>query len=162
MITDNQILEAFLIAARKTRDEQPRIGVAHSHEWATTGRLAVRLARQPGIRALEEFGSFLDIEYGRMSAAEMKIINGRDVRIDMILHRRGFNDANLLACEVKMRKPKASKVDPKDNRKLEKLTTEFGYQLGIWIAFPRTAGGTHNGRYAIFKNGKASPRLQDL
>jgi replicative DNA helicase len=61
-MTPDEIVQAILQAARQARDEEPRIGIANSHEWATVGRISVWLGRHPGIRALEQRGIFVDIE----------------------------------------------------------------------------------------------------
>lgn len=72
IISDDQVVDAFLRAARQAQAERPRIGVTNAHEWATTGRVGMRLCRLPEIIALEKERIFLDIEYGQMSAGEMK------------------------------------------------------------------------------------------
>ena len=160
-MTPESIVEAVLKAARQARDEEPRIGIANSHEWATVGRIAVWLGRQPEILALEQQGIFVDTEYGQMNVAEIKNINGRDVRIDMLVHRRGLHDANMVACEVKMSNAKSRCIEKCDRIKLEKLTTEYGYQLGLWISLPRQQGARNRGRYVIVCSGV--PRAtQDL
>jgi len=154
-MNDDQLLKLFLQSAREAMAERPQIGVRHRHEWATVGRLGIWLARKPQIVELEKKGIFLDIEYGQMSSEDMKSTGDGDVRIDMILHRRGTNEDNLLACEVKMSPRKARKVDGKDDGKLRALTTKrFGYRLGIWIRFPRNSEDRHTGRYAIYRNGE--------
>jgi hypothetical protein len=161
LISDDKLVLAFLLAARQADAERPRIGVTNAHEWATTGRLAMRLSRLPEITALEKEGIFLDIEYGQMSAGEMKNIGDGDVRIDMILHRRGTNDANLLAVEVKMSPAKPRKVDDKDDHKLKMLTTKFKYKNGVWIRFPRSEADRNKGWYALYRGGERSD-LQSL
>ena len=34
-ISDDQVVDAFLRAARQAQAERPRIGVTNAHEWAT-------------------------------------------------------------------------------------------------------------------------------
>ena len=160
MLNNELLLDLFLQSAREAMAERPQIGVTNRHEWATVGRMGVWLGRKPEILGLEKQGIFLDIEYGQMISDDMKSTGDGDVRIDMILHRRGTNDANLLACEVKMSPAKARKVDRKDDAKLRVLTTEkFGYGLCIWIRLPRCFTDRHTGRYAIYSNGRAGPLL---
>lgn len=154
-MSPDQLLEMFLSAARKARDEEPRIGIANSHEWATVGRIAVWLGRETKIVELEQQGIFVDTEYGQMNNAEMKHLNGRDARIDMLVHRRGLQTTNLLACEVKMSNSKPSCIEANDRAKLEKLTLDFGYHLGLWISLPRSGVARNKGRYAIVKAGKS-------
>lgn len=67
-------------------------------------------------------------------------------RPDIIIHKRGSNDSNILAIEIK----KDCKDSPKDYAKLAAFTcdrTEYKYILGIFI-------NVNESKYRYFKNGQ--------
>ncbi len=151
-MTTEQIKDALLRAAREAAKEHPMIGLDRRSEWTMRGRLAIQLARQREVIALEKQEIHVDVEYGQESVHELKKVPG-DKRIDLIVHERGVQTSNLLAVELKVDDAKARKVDVKDDEKLIALTTECAFRLGIWLRLPRTLEG-HPGRYAIYKDGK--------
>lgn len=161
MLDKNEIVAAFLAAARKARDETPRIGGKRAHEWATVGRIAIWMARLPEIALLEQDETYLDIEYGQMGVPSDDSVDGQNVRTDILLHQRRPKGKKLLACEIKIKDARSRCVECDDKRKLEMLTTQYGYPFGIWLALPRSAESRHSGRYSIFVKGKAG-LLQDL
>lgn len=159
-IDDDDLIKWLLDSALEVIAETPKIGVDNASEWATAGRLAIRMARKPQLLKLESQGIFVDLEYEDMSAAEsgMKVPDGG--RCDLILHRRGAIEDNLIACEIKMGRGKPVGVKAGDDLKLRAMTLKCRWQIGIWIQFPRSPTNKNAKWYAIYKNGQQVRQLQ--
>ncbi|WP_456489127.1 restriction endonuclease [Caminibacter pacificus] len=71
----------------------------------------------------------VDIEFNRNLCSSKRVDN--DVRKpDIIIHKRGTNEHNLIAIEVK----KDNNKNPNnDFKKLKKIMREYGYKYGIFI-----------------------------
>lgn len=89
-----------------------------------------------------------------MADGAAKVVGNTRRRIDLLLHKRGHEGPNLLACEVKSRITRPKSVNATDLEKLKHLTRQngvFKYGVGIWLSLPRLPGGS--AYYAIVING---------
>lgn len=104
------------------------------HEVAICGRLAMYIQR---LFPLYD----VDIEYNR-AGIQTKRLDGQDIRPDVVVHRRGNDDSNLLAMELK--KAPVSEPDRReDQRKLAGYQQEFRYRFAIWVELPVGYGTDH-------------------
>ena len=96
----------------------------NSHEISLVFRFAYYLANK-----IENDTDYkVDLEYNRNKNV-VKQINGRNRRIDLIVHKRNKND-NLIAIEFK--KNKDSTIDKKE---LEDIIKEYNYKNVYFINF---------------------------
>lgn len=91
----------------------------------------------------------VDCEYNKNALSEHKykeIIYNYDKKShkiypDLILHKRGSNDSNILAIEFKKHTNHSRKAIEKDSLKLKALTSEqgeFKYKIGLFITLGKT------------------------
>ncbi len=73
----------------------------------------------------------VDCEYDKSGEGRKRSsTTGRDIRPDIIVHRRGLNDHNLLVIEVK----KKPCIDEADSSKVKDCMHEYGYSWAICIS----------------------------
>lgn len=72
----------------------------------------------------------LDVEYNR-NISDPKKVRLRNVIPDLIVHKRGSNDHNLLAVELKIKCNSYKKA--KDIEKLQSYCDELGYKYGLFL-----------------------------
>jgi hypothetical protein len=150
-----QLIAAVLKAACSVIGEEPYVGKQRAHEWALSGRLGIWLSRQVLIRRLERYGIRVDLEYDQMADGDRKMVGDNHRRIDVLVHRRGREGPNLLACEVKPNEGRPPSVDPTDLDKLLYLTRQdrqFRYRVGMWLSLPRENVGS--AYYAVIVDGR--------
>ena len=92
-------------------------------------------------------GFHIDCEYNKYSDLPKTMPDGKKIRIDVLVHKRGANDNNVLTIEIK--KNKKSKWDENKLKILTDQKDNFKYKLGVFIYFP-------NGKpkYKWFINGE--------
>lgn len=99
----------------------------------------------------------VDCEYNKhINGIKEADINGelREIRPDILIHRRGTDKDNLVAIEIKKEQNSASR-DP-DYSKLKSLTLEtkdYKYKLGVFIDF---AQDYSTKKIKFFENGRES------
>ncbi len=99
------------------------------YEPAISHRIAVYLEQEFSSADLN-----FDCEYNKHKHSSKMIPNGKNIRPDILVHKRDSNDKNLLALEIK----KYRRWKP-DEDKLKILTDqngEFKYALGVFVYFP--------------------------
>ena len=99
----------------------------------------------------------LDCEYNKNGESIKPTYRcSKGTRPDIVLHKRGTNEHNLLVAEFKSRKAKYKKYqyDNKkciDEIKLEDFTGQgvYNYQLGVWVKLHK-----RKAKYIYFKHGQ--------
>lgn len=78
----------------------------------------------------KEFPDYsVDVEYNR-HGVEIKTIKGpKRILPDIVIHKRGSDDYNLLAIEIKIRNYNKER----DEEKLKYLTKHYKYKFGLFI-----------------------------
>ncbi len=113
--------------------------LAHNvHEQAISGALACYLKQR--IPTRKEGGWDVDVEYNR-NGERPKLLKDRNVKPDIIIHRRGLNNPNgnennnLLIIEIKIN-PKV-KNKTKDIEKIHAFikSPPYNYKYGLFISF---------------------------
>lgn len=163
--TPDDLKTLLFKAVRLYLNESPRIGGTLAKEWAVSTRIAIHLAQTKQVRGWEKrLNILVDAEYiqkGLGGDLKMNLANGRAMKPDIILHRRGAKSSryNWIACEVKLYakgKP-PSRVQEGDRQKLQALRKQFKYRVGIWLSVPRS-GDDHVAYYAeVERDGAIGP-----
>ena len=134
-INDLNILKECIIEAANSLYKNDYYLIEHDvHEVTLTHRLALYLEE----KIKKEFNTIkfnFDIEYNKNYEEPKRLVPGEDgKRPDIIIHRRGNNDYNLIIIELKKNKGIAD--DDSDDRKLKGATSgshDFKYDLGAYI-----------------------------
>ena len=96
-------------------------------------------------KVLDECGMFygynLDCEYNRNGSDPKRLIVGDRIFPDLILHRRGNNDGNLLVIEFKGWWNRKQEYDEKKIRQLIDKNGEFRYHEGYAIILEKDRKG---------------------
>jgi len=138
---DDEIREKLLRALDRFMAEQYDLLEMTVNERAVGAVLAHLFVR-------EEFPDHkVDAEYNRIGAngdpkrlnlpADFGTKNGRVIP-DIIVHRRGNNDENLLVAELKMESN--SQPHDRDHEKLRAFVEQLGYRVGAFIELPAGPG----------------------
>jgi len=101
-----------------------------------------------------EFKEFdIDCEYDRHIDHQKRVENlDSNIRPDIVIHKRGKDDNNLVYIEVKKEQNKTSRnKDFKKIIEMTKLNGEYRYKLGIFIDFYKNKEDT---TIKYFINGK--------
>jgi len=100
-----------------------------AHELSISHRIAVYLEQEFNKPDLN-----IDCDYNRYFNSTKTMPNGRNIRPDILVHKRDDGSENLLAIEIKK-----DQTDTEDEEKLKMLTNQnngFNYNLGVFIYFP--------------------------
>lgn len=101
------------------------------HEVALCHRLAVHLENSGGFD-----GYLIDCDYNRSKGNPKEYPIDKGFRPDIIVHKRGSNDDNLIMIEAK----KASATRPqkrKARKKLRRNAKAYNYCYAFYVEFPR-------------------------
>ncbi len=86
----------------------------------------------------KEFDGFdVDCEYDKQGEDIKRESSGKRIRPDILVHKRGTNDFNLVVLEMKTKK---EGVLEKDINRLKEMTDQRGehkYKLGVFIRYER-------------------------
>lgn len=137
------------------RNVKRRVKAALAMLFARDGKLLEYAAGERAVVA--KLASYLsplfrsydvDVEYNRHGLDKKMLDLPSDCRgggrkrvfPDIIVHRRGHDEANLLVIEVK----KVTNTEPRtcDRAKIEAMKREFGYKWGVLIDLPARKGAT--------------------
>jgi len=108
-------------------------------EWSISHRLAVYLeCLFPEYNVDCEYNKRVDIPSNVSDPKKINLENVRAIRPDIIIHRRGFQNHNLLVIQIKKKKNKRG-VD-KDKESLKELTKEDGpyrFSYGLFVVIDK-------------------------
>ena len=135
----NLLLELVSTALDELYSKDEHLITYEAHECSIVFRFAHYL--QNLMDAHEVFAQYnLDVEYNRNGRQPKRIPNNRiGVRPDVIIHKRGLNDHNLLIMEFKPPWERYNTFD--DRQKLKAFTQssgEYAFQLGLSIVLGKT------------------------
>jgi len=129
------VKERLKAAVNKLYKDDHHLFVVNANERSITFRL--------GLYLQESFPeSTVDCEYNRKEKISKSItLDGSDRRVfpDIIIHKRGNNEQNLLAIEAKSSKGNSKRVQEKrqrDQKKLLRYKQELEYAYGVFIELP--------------------------
>ncbi len=99
------------------------------HEVAYAHRIAVYLENKFA-------GYNVDLEYNRDKKNIKRRSNGKEIRPDIIIHKRNNKEHNLCVFEIKKNSVEEEKVkrDKGDISKLQDEVEKFNYKLGVFLA----------------------------
>jgi len=103
----------------------------------------------------------VDCEYNKSGEGHGKIVDGKYIRPDILIHERGTQSHNLLVIEIK----KQRAMRKWDRIKLRRLTSislraKYRYSLGLFIGFNQNSTRLSDQRRIWFKFGKELKAVQ--
>lgn len=146
-ISDSEVKKRFFSALGTLKAKDAFLLENNVHERSIAHRLAVYL--EEGF-----FGYDVDVEYNRHGIEIKKQSGPRRVFPDIIVHKRGDNDNNILVIELKTQN-RNNKKDLEKLREFTKKNGEYAYKLGVFV---RLVSG--NQETLWFKDGRVIQKLE--
>ena len=137
-MNEEEVRQAVSVALERVKDEDTDLLRFDVSERSITHRLGMYLQEAVG------YAWDVDVEYNRIGGDETKevpeelLTSGSQGRVvpDVIIHRRGSEDHNILVVEAK----KSGNSDGGDRQKIRAYLQQLDYDFGLFVRFDTGQG----------------------